>query len=498
MEIKKLSAIVILFVFLLIGTVHARIWTDKNGKQITGEFIGISQSDNSIIKIKTTTGGVFFIDSKNLSLADQNYLQKINVLPPIQNTITRNTNVASNTISEKDANDPNKTVVTVIGVGETIEDAKKDAMRSAVERVTGSFVDAKTKLDNDDLTEQIITASSAYIEKSEILASKKVNGLVKVKMRAVVVNRSYIKKDSINAGGQSLVIDGANQINKFKTKNESETNGALFLVSFLNNEKFPYSLIDVKFVNEPEIVQNGDNYTYTLILSVYINRSRYKEFAQKIKQVFDEYAIQHSSFILKTEKDKSGNIRYYRNNAPGYSYEGSHLPLYLCTDISGYYQDIKFDIYELPIKFLLPIYCYKRVAPCAQVVFLDNNNNVVAKKGIMLCPENLEPINAMPSMFNSLRRTSSPQTIYGESTTIECSMTNFWGLAVFAPYLRTYDSQSGTFYIVPRKLYKIQMTFSAQELEKIQTANVTVSSQNPKLDKMLKAIPEQLKKLPTN
>lgn len=481
--------------FMLMALAYARIWTDNNGNQMVGDYSGVSQNGDTV-KIKTEDGRTYFVPYKNLSLDDQDYVQREKKLANINNPSSTD-NSSSDQSGSPDDGDPNKTVVIVIGAGETIEDAKKDAMRNAVERVTGSLVDAQTKLHNDELSQQIVTASSAYIEKSEVLASKKVNGLVKVKMRATVVKRPFHKKDNFLSDGHSLVIDGANEINKIKSKNESEINGAIFLSKFLKKEGFPYSLLNVRFLREPEIVQNGNTYTYTLMLSVSINRERYMDFAKRAKPIFDQYAIQHGTFVLRTETDSDGDILYHRTNAPGYTYEGEYLPFYLCTDMNGYYQAMKFDIYELPIKFSIPLYLYKRVVPCARISFIDSANNEVASKTIMLYRDKQEPVNVMPSMFDSLRCNSSISQTNGESTVFDSSLTNLCGLAVFAPYIRSYTSGSNTFYIIPRNVYKIQMTFTAEELARIQTATVTVSAKNSKLDQIYKSIPSVLNKVPS-
>lgn len=59
------------------------------------------------------------------------------------------------------------------GIGETPELAKKDAVANAIKFSVGEFVVSKSELNNEDLTENIIGYSNAYVKKIEVLSQQK-------------------------------------------------------------------------------------------------------------------------------------------------------------------------------------------------------------------------------------------------------------------------------------------------------------------------------------
>lgn len=75
------------------------------------------------------------------------------------------------------------------GTGDTVESAKKDAYRAAVEQVVGTIVDADTLVENDELIkDKVLTYSAAYVEGADVIGQPEqtADGLVRVKIRARV------------------------------------------------------------------------------------------------------------------------------------------------------------------------------------------------------------------------------------------------------------------------------------------------------------------------
>jgi hypothetical protein len=64
-----------------------------------------------------------------------------------------------------------KTVTfTVSGTGKTIEEAKTNALRSAIEQAFGTFISSKTEILNDNLvSDQITSIANGNIQSFEIL-----------------------------------------------------------------------------------------------------------------------------------------------------------------------------------------------------------------------------------------------------------------------------------------------------------------------------------------
>ncbi len=506
---KNILTLTVLFVFLLVGVVQARTWTDSRGNKLIGDFVGFSQNDDTKIKIKTTTGRVLFVPIKGLSQEDQDYVQSLKENNNAQNTSgfqsdspapapaqRNNNNVSQVELQPVDNSNPNNEVVIVEGIGDNIAEAKKDAMRNAVEQVVGALVDAQTRVENDELIEQILTASGAYIEKSEVLSAKKENGLVTIKLRATVVKLSLTKKLKLGGGGQTLAVDGANLVDLASSKVDAEKSGAMFLANFLKKEEFPYSLLDTKVIEKPSITQKGNEVIYTLKVEASVNRERYMDFVKRVKPIFDKYAIQQSSFVLETYNE--GNmIRYRDSNAPGEN-EGNHLLFYLCTGVTGNFRSLKFDTYELPKKFSVPLGYYKRVAPVVEVLLLNGDNEVVATKRAMLGYEsgvyNYEPFNVMPSMFERFESLENPNSI-GESTIFKFSYYNKFlnGWCVFAPYRHNSEN-----HIIPSSIFNVSITLTPDELAKVRSAKIAVIVNNPEMDKAFKRMESEIEQIPTN
>jgi len=80
------------------------------------------------------------------------------------------------------------TPVVVEGVGVSVEEARKDAIRNAVSKAVGDMVDAETLVENDELVkDQILTYSNGYVDSMEVLSTKAdEEGLVRLRIRAYV------------------------------------------------------------------------------------------------------------------------------------------------------------------------------------------------------------------------------------------------------------------------------------------------------------------------
>jgi hypothetical protein len=65
-----------------------------------------------------------------------------------------------------------KTVtITVSGTGKTIEDAKTNALRSAIEQAFGAFISSKTEILNDNLVkDEIVSVTNGNVQKFDIIS----------------------------------------------------------------------------------------------------------------------------------------------------------------------------------------------------------------------------------------------------------------------------------------------------------------------------------------
>ena len=96
--------------------------------------------------------------------------------------------------------------VTAKGQGESVEAAKKDAVRNAIKQAVGELVGSKTLVENDELVEdKILTLSNAMVENAFYGDAKSIgDGLFEVPVKAVV------KKGKLNQELEKIgVMKGA-------------------------------------------------------------------------------------------------------------------------------------------------------------------------------------------------------------------------------------------------------------------------------------------------
>lgn len=80
------------------------------------------------------------------------------------------------------------------------QDATMNALRQALEQGVGMFMDSKTILENENLTETIFTNTQGYISSYEIISEEERGGLYRVKIQAI------LKKDAIRSTLDTLGI----------------------------------------------------------------------------------------------------------------------------------------------------------------------------------------------------------------------------------------------------------------------------------------------------
>jgi len=84
--------------------------------------------------------------------------------------------------------DDQTATLTVSGQGETIEEAKTNALRSAIEQAFGTFISSKTEILNDELVkDEIVSVANGNIQKFEIISEVQIpNGRYATTLKAIV------------------------------------------------------------------------------------------------------------------------------------------------------------------------------------------------------------------------------------------------------------------------------------------------------------------------
>ena len=102
-----------------------------------------------------------------IKTSNQNTSQSNNA----QSTLTS----ATNTEKKAQASDNKTVTLTVSGTGKTLEEAKLNALRSAIEQAFGAFISSKTEILNDNLVkDEIVSVSSGNIENYNIISQTEI------------------------------------------------------------------------------------------------------------------------------------------------------------------------------------------------------------------------------------------------------------------------------------------------------------------------------------
>jgi hypothetical protein len=170
----------------------------------------------------------------------------------------------------------NTVTLTTSGTGKTLEEAKNNALRSAIEQAFGAFVSSKTEILNDQLvSDQITSVSSGNIQKFEIKNESKLpNGIWCTTLTATVsvdklISFVQAKGVTVEIKGGLFALNVKQQILNEKAEIESIIN-AVGNIHDILQKSFNYKIQ----ASEPMAVQNDNNkWSIPLTASVYTNEN---------------------------------------------------------------------------------------------------------------------------------------------------------------------------------------------------------------------------------
>ena len=181
-----------------------------------------------------------------------------------------------------------KTVV-VEGVGDSSENAVKDAQRNAVNQVVGVLIDSKVMVKNDKLIEdKILTLSNGFVKTSKVISQNKSGKLFKVKIEAVVEVtgiENILKKEKLIATGKT---DGGGLLEENERKEEVIKNGAKMLREKMKG--FPMNVLDIQLNEKATKILKNESGTSTVQyeISVKPNLDKYKIFSKQLVQILEK------------------------------------------------------------------------------------------------------------------------------------------------------------------------------------------------------------------
>lgn len=218
-----------------------------------------------------------------------------------------------------------KTVtLTVSGSGKTLEEAKTNALRSAIEQAFGAFISSKTEILNDNLVkDQVVSVSNGNIKNFEILSEVNIpDGGFATSLKATVsVTKltSFVesKGGEIEFKGNLFTFNIKQQI--LNEKNELQIINDLLIISKdLMKKSFNY---DLSVGNPQQNSGNKEEWTIPFIVSVKSN----------------ENFLKFYDFFIRTLKGASMTI----DEAENYRSFGKKVFPYEFIEISGYSFDKK-------------------------------------------------------------------------------------------------------------------------------------------------------------
>ena len=123
--------------------------------------------------------------------------------------------------------------VEVIGEGNTIDQARQQGFRLAVEHAVGTVVASETEVRNDrQARDEIITYASGYVDRFEVVEQQQVGNRVLVNMK-VWVRPSKIANRLLNKSATAGTVEGGRISTQIQTLQHERTSGDRLLKSVL-------------------------------------------------------------------------------------------------------------------------------------------------------------------------------------------------------------------------------------------------------------------------
>ena len=171
-----------------------------------------------------------------------------------------------------------KTVtLTVSGTGKTLEEAKTNALRSAIEQAFGAFISSKTEILNDNLVkDEVVSVANGNIQKFEIVSQVEIpnNGYAMTLNATVSISKL---KSFAQSKGVSIEVKGGLFAANIIQQELNEKAELISLQNILNtsNELLKKSF-DYSIETKGNPTLNNGNYDIPLKVSVKLNKNFYQ------------------------------------------------------------------------------------------------------------------------------------------------------------------------------------------------------------------------------
>lgn len=281
------------------------------------------------------------------------------------------------------------------GEGSNREEAVESAWLAGIREAVGSFIDSKTELNNDQLTERIIAYNRGLVERYEVTAvddSRAFEGIYKLKMKL------WILRDVLRDGAKHVTAGTAEisfspedvkrrkeELNAkaLEAKNAAEETskakaktGADLLSAMLSRYK-PENFLTCYIPGKPEPVK-GKTDMYTLNVEVNFNTKLYTEsFVPDLEQVLDQIAAAKRNTMIIKQKTAFRNISANKpltDRKASVVFEADHLG-----------KEYTLAVYDSPKRFGARLYAFRKEdADGINKVLADYFSQTLRVQGIVL------------------------------------------------------------------------------------------------------------------
>ena len=196
------------------------------------------------------------------------------------------------------------------GQGESVEAAKKDAVRNAIKQAVGELVGAKTLVENDELVEdKILTLSNAMVENAFYGDAKSIgDGLFEVPVKAVV-KKGKLNQELEKIGVTKGAVKGDSLAAKLFSGRERVANAEKFLAERFKD--FPGNVVEgvmlAKADDTPDIEVDDKTGHVFANVGLRVNMENYLKWTQALCELLGAMCIEQEKVNIPFE-DNNGVI----------------------------------------------------------------------------------------------------------------------------------------------------------------------------------------------
>ena len=192
------------------------------------------------------------------------------------------------------------------GQGESVEAAKKDAVRNAIKKAVGELVGAETLVENDELVEdKILTLSNAMVEKADYGDAASISdGLYEVPVKAVV-KKGQLNQELKAIGIAKGAVAGDSLAAKLFSGKERVANAEKFFSERLKD--FPKNVMEAVMLTKedgsPNIEADEKSGHVYANIGIQINLENYAKFAQALQELLSAVCTEKETKDISFEEE---------------------------------------------------------------------------------------------------------------------------------------------------------------------------------------------------